>query len=312
MTILDAVILGLVEGISEYLPISSTGHLVIASSLLGLDTPEHKSAVDAFNIVIQGGAILAVLLLYWPRFAQIIRGVFKGENRGIRLAFNIGIAFCPAAILGPLLDDFLERHLFFPSPVILALALGGVYMIVIEWWRTGRISTPRFHAGGIEVDDLTPRQALWIGLAQCVAMIPGTSRSMMTITAGVLSGLKPRAAAEFSFLLGVPTLGAACLYTLAKDVWVVVQRNEAGAAAHAGAAVDGVASSDAIHQPFWEVLGVGPVAVGFLVATVSAAIAVRWLVGFLNRHGLTAFGVYRIVLALGLVGLLVGGMVRWN
>ncbi len=306
MTILDAVILGLVEGISEYLPISSTGHLVIASSLLGLDTPEHKSAVDAFNIVIQGGAILAVLLLYWPRFAQILRGVFKGENRGMRLAFNLAIAFCPAAILGPLLDDFLERHLFFPSPVIAALAIGGVYMILIEWWRTGRISTPRFHASGFEVDDLSPRQALWIGLAQCVAMIPGTSRSMMTITAGVLTGLKPRAAAEFSFLLGVPTLGAACLYTLAKDVWVVFKRNDAVSAA------DALASADSAHQPFWEVLGIAPVAVGFIVATVSAAIAVRWLVGFLNRHGLTAFGVYRIVLALGLIGLLVGGMVRWN
>lgn len=306
MTILDAVILGLVEGISEYLPISSTGHLVIASSLLGLDTPEHKGAVDAFNIVIQGGAILAVLLLYWPRFAQILRGVFRGENRGIRLAFNLLVAFCPAAILGPLLDDFLEQHLFFPSPVILALALGGVYMIVIEWWRTGRISTPRFHAGGIEVDDLTPRQALWIGLAQCVAMIPGTSRSMMTITAGVLTGLKPRAAAEFSFLLGVPTLGAACLYTLAKDVWMVMKRGDAISAA------DAVASAGSAHQPFWEVLGVAPVAVGFIVATISAAIAVRWLVGFLNRHGLTAFGVYRIVLALGLLGLLAGGMVRWS
>jgi undecaprenyl-diphosphatase len=280
---------------------------VIASSLLGLDTPEHKGAVDAFNIVIQGGAILAVLLLYWPRFAQILRGLFRGENRGIRLAFNLLVAFCPAAILGPLLDDFLEQHLFFPSPVILALALGGVYMIVIEWWRTGRISTPRFHAGGIEVDDLTPRQALWIGLAQCVAMIPGTSRSMMTITAGVLTGLKPRAAAEFSFLLGVPTLGAACLYTLAKDVWMVMKRGDAAAQG-----ADAVGSSGSAHQPFWEVLGVAPVAVGFIVATISAAIAVRWLVGFLNRHGLTAFGVYRIVLALGLLGLLAGGMVRWS
>lgn len=297
MTLLEAAILGLVEGISEFLPISSTGHLIIAASALGLDTPERKGAVDAFNIVIQGGAILAVLFLYWPRFVSIFRSLLTGEAKGFRLAVNLLIAFLPAAIAGPLLDDLLEHYLFFPTPVIAALALGGVYMIGIEQWRTGRISPPRFHACERDVDDITPLQALFIGMLQCIAMIPGTSRSMMTITAGVLSGLKPRAAAEFSFLLGVPTLGAACVYKLAKDLY------------RTGAAIEG---TDTVHRNFIQILGVGPVIVGFFVATVSAIIAVKWLVGFLNKHGLTAFGVYRIVLAVCLIGLLLGGIVRWS
>lgn len=297
MTLLEAAILGLVEGISEFLPISSTGHLIIAASALGLDTPDRKGAVDAFNIVIQGGAILAVLFLYWPRFASIFRSLLTGEAKGFRLAVNLLIAFLPAAIAGPLLDDLLEHYLFFPAPVIAALALGGVYMIGIEQWRTGRISPPRFHACERDVDDITPLQALFIGVLQCIAMIPGTSRSMMTITAGVLSGLKPRAAAEFSFLLGVPTLGAACVYKLAKDLY------------RTGSVIEG---TDTVHRNFIQILGVGPVIVGFLVAAVSAIIAVRWLVGFLNKHGLTAFGVYRIVLAICLIGLLLGGIVRWS
>lgn len=297
MTLLEAAILGLVEGMSEFLPISSTGHLIIAASALGLDTPDRKSAVDAFNIVIQGGAILAVLFLYWPRFVSIFRSLLTGEAKGFRLAVNLLIAFLPAAIAGPLLDDLLERYLFFPTPVIAALALGGVYMIGIEQWRTGRISPPRFHACERDVDDITPLQALFIGVLQCIAMIPGTSRSMMTITAGVLSGLKPRAAAEFSFLLGVPTLGAACVYKLAKDLY------------RTGSVMEG---TDAVHRNFFQILGVGPVIVGFLVATVSAIIAVKWLVGFLNKHGLTAFGVYRIVLAICLIGLLLGGIIRWS
>lgn len=288
MTPLQAVILGLIEGITEYLPVSSTGHLIIASSLLGLDTPESKSAVDAFNIVVQGGAILAVLGLYFSRVTQMLRGLLGRDNAGFSLLVNLGIAFLPAAVLGVLLDEYLERHLFFPGPVIAALALGGIYMIILDQRRRGGMAAPRFQAAEKSIHDLRPHEALFIGFMQAVAMIPGTSRSMMTITAGYLCRLKPAAAAEFSFLLGLPTLGAACCYKLYKNL------------AHATPE----------HPHMFKVLGVTPIIIGILVAAVSAAIAVKWLVAFLGRHGLSAFGWYRLVLAATLLGLIAGQVVR--
>jgi len=281
----QAIILGVVEGITEYLPVSSTGHLIIASALLGLDDPEIKPAVDTFTIVIQGGAILAVLGLYWSRVVQMLRGVFGRDHAGLLLAVNIGVAFLPAAVLGVMLSEMIERWLFHPGPVIAALMLGGVYMIVLEAWRQGRFSTPRSgmreREGGIE--SLTPGKALFIGLMQCVAMWPGTSRSMMTITGGVMVGLRPAAAAEFSFLLGLPTLGGACVYKLLKDF-------------------SGEGPSTLMT------LGLMPVLVGMAVATLAALVAVRWLVGFLNKHGLTAFGVYRLIVGMVLAGLVLGGV----
>ena len=141
LTILDAIILGIVEGITEYLPISSTGHLILASALLGLDEPpERKAAVDAFNIVIQGGAILAVIGLYWPRIVQMVRGLLGSDAAGRRLAINLIIAFLPAAVFGVLLDDLIERHLFSPIPVLAALAIGGIIMIMLGPLATARLS----------------------------------------------------------------------------------------------------------------------------------------------------------------------------
>lgn len=291
MEIWQAVILGLVEGITEYLPISSTGHLILASSLMGLDTPEAKASVDAFNIVIQGGAILAVLGLYRERVLQMIRGLLGRDAPGLRLAINIVIAFLPAAVLGVLLNDYIEAALFHAGPVLAALALGGVYMILLDRWKI------RVHleAGDDDetthtrdITELTWRQALIVGFMQTIAMIPGTSRSMMTITGGVLVGLKPRQAAEFSFLLGLPTLGGACVYSLLKNL---------------------KESSDAGTPNMFEVIGWGPIIAGFAVATVSAMLAVRWLVGFLNRHGLEAFGWYRLALCAVLGGLMLLGVV---
>lgn len=292
MTPLQAAVLGVVEGLTEYLPISSTGHLIITSSLLGLDSPSSKSAVDAFNIVIQGGAILAVVGLYWSRFVQMLRGLLGKDNAGFALLMNLGIAFVPAAALGPLLDDWLEARLFFTGPVAGALALGGVYMIVVDQRRRGGLARPRFAGGDRGVEELRPHEALFIGLLQCIAMIPGTSRSMMTITGGYFCRLRPAAAAEFSFLLGVPTLGAACLYKLAKNI--MLSRGPEGAG----------------HPNMFELLGAMPIVIGLVVAMVSAALAVKWLVGFLGRSGLTPFGWYRLVLAATLVGLVVGGVVR--
>ena len=285
-----AVILGLVEGITEYLPVSSTGHLILASSLLGLDEPpELKAAVDAFNIVIQGGAILAVLGLYRERVWQMIRGVLGQNPAGLRLAIALFVAFLPAAVFGVLLDEAIEARLFFAGPVLAALALGGIYMIVLDRMRlrTHRIAEADESTQAPperELEDIGLTRALFIGVLQCIAMWPGTSRSMMTITGGVLAGLSPRKAAEFSFLLGLPTLGGACVYKLYKNV-------------------------TGEGPNMFEVFGWLPILLGLAVATISAAFAVRWLVGFLNKHGLEPFGWYRLVLAAALGAAVWGGWV---
>ncbi|MEQ1505530.1 MAG: undecaprenyl-diphosphate phosphatase [Myxococcota bacterium] len=277
MTWWQAVVLGLVEGITEYLPVSSTGHLILASWLLGLDDPATKASVDAFEIVIQGGAILAVIGLYRARVQRMILGILGHDPAGRRLAINLVVAFLPAILLGPILDDVIEAHLFHVGPVLLALAAGGAVMIAL-----GR----RPLAAPISLDDVTPKQALTIGLLQCVAMWPGTSRSMMTIVGGTLVGLAPAQAAELSFLIGLPTLGAACAFKLLKNV---VHAHQDGT------------------QNLFEQLGFLPVAIGIVVATVSAAVAVRWLVSFLARRGLAPFGWYRIGLAAVLLVLVFAG-----
>lgn len=280
----QAIILGLVEGITEYLPVSSTGHLIIVSSLLGLGSdPQTARAVDAFNIIVQGGAILAVLGLYRARVMQMIAGLFGRDADGAQLLLHLVIAFAPAAVLGVLFNDFIERVLFGSGPVAGALIVGGVYMIVVELWREGKLGRGRLHMEGGGLEDLTPMKALLIGVLQCFALWPGTSRSMMTITGGVFAGLRPAAAAEFSFLLGLPTLGGAMVYRLIKDL-----------------------SGDG--PTMFESLGAMPVAIGILVATVSAAAAVKWLVGFLNKHGLAGFGWYRIVVGVVMVGLMLSGV----
>ena len=291
----QAIVLGLVEGITEFLPISSTGHLVIASSLMGLgDDPQHKQAVDAFNIVIQGGAILAVLGLYWRSVIRMARGLIGRDPAGRRLALNLLVAFLPAGVLGPLLDDWIESRLMSIGPVVAALMLGGLGMILLERWRRrsapGQVHEPTQPPESPDawMDTLTWRQSLLIGLAQCVAMWPGTSRSMMTIVGGVVVGLKPRQAAEFSFLLGLPTLGGACVYKLAKNLW---------------AARKGEAPS------MFDLLGVAPIVLGLVVATVSAFLAIKWLVSFLTRHGLEPFGWYRIGVGVALLGLWLAGLV---
>ena len=283
MTLLEAIILGLVEGITEYLPVSSTGHLILANALLGLDDPAREKAVYAFTIIIQGGAILAVLGLYRARVVQMLRGLLGRDPVGLRLARNIVIAFLPAAVLGLLLDDIIESHLGNNVWAVLgALFLGGIWMIWLGRGRAGRTADGDDRAGGRGIEDLTARTALAIGLMQCVAMWPGTSRSMMTIAGGTLLGLRPKDAAEFSFLLGLPTLGGACVYKLATS-----------------------------HEEL-RTLGWLPVLVGIAVATGSAALAVKWLVGFLTKHGLAPFGWYRIALAIGLGAAVAFGVVTFG
>jgi len=270
MTIYEALILGLVEGITEYLPVSSTGHLVLTQWLLGLDQPpEIKRAVDTLLIVIQGGGILAVLGLYATRVRQMLRGLAGSDAAGRHLLIALLIAFLPAAIFGVLLDSMIESALMHPLPVIIALAIGGVLMIIV-----GRGPRRKSDSDGPDdVTELSLRAALLIGLIQCLAMIPGTSRSMVTIVGGMLCGLRPVHAAEFSFLLGLPTLGGACVYKL-------------------------VTNLSGEGPNLFETLGVLPIVIGFITATAAAGLAIAWLVSYLNRHGLAAFGWYRIVLAI--------------
>lgn len=286
----QAIVLGIVEGVTEYLPISSTGHLILAAHFMGLaKNPQLKNAVDAFAIVIQGGAILAVLGLYWPRVLQMIRGLLGKDPAGLRLVVALVCAFLPAAIIGKLFDKHIEAALFFAGPVIAAMILGGAYMLIVDEWRRGRFG---LNAGPgvpeMDVTDVTPRQAVAIGLLQCIAMWPGTSRSMMTITGGMFMGLRPKQAAEFSFLLGLPTLTAATLYKLYKNY---AESKQAGV------------------PNLFETLGGVTCLVGIAAAAISAALAIKWLVGFLNKHGLAPFGWYRILLGLVLFGLSIAGVI---
>ena len=273
----------MVEGITEFLPVSSTGHLILAAALLGSTDPAAKSAQDAFLIILQGGAVLSVLGVYWRRVLEMLRGLLGRSVAGSRLVVHLTLAFAPAVVMGKLFGERVEKWLFHAEPVLAALFLGGVWMIWLS--RPGSRSRSRAVQG---IDDLDWRRALGIGLFQCLALWPGTSRSMVTIAGGVLLGLRPREAAEFSFLLGVPTLGGATVYKLATHLR------------------DTAASG---NPTLFEQLGPDTVLLGMLVAAVSAGLTVRWLVEFLNRHGLAVFGWYRIGLALVLGALLAMGVV---
>jgi undecaprenyl-diphosphatase len=288
----QALVLGVIEGITEYLPISSTGHLVVAQRLMGIGTESAvgaKAAADGFAICIQGGAILAVLGLYLPRVLQMLCGVLGKDAAGLRLALAIVISFLPAVVLGLLFNDWIEEKLFSLWPIIGAWVVGGVAILVAAWWR--RRHPPR--GGAKELLEMTWNMALFIGLMQCVAMWPGTSRSLMTIVGGILVGLTVQAAVEYSFLLGVLTLTAA---TVKKALWKV----------------DGL---DAYHHWWggahlmWDSYGPLPIVVGVVAAAISAALAVKWLVTYLQSHGLSIFGWYRIALGLVAGGLVVSGWV---
>jgi undecaprenyl-diphosphatase len=295
----QAVVLGLVEGITEYLPISSTGHLIVAASLMGLHNDDARAqAVHTFEIAIQGGAIAAVVGLYFPRFVQMLKGLLGKDDAGFALFVNICIAFVPAAVVGLLLKDAIDKYLFNIPAVIIAFILGGVFMIVID----RRLITPKRFAGpsggGKEVTDLTPGDAVKIGLLQVLSLWPGTSRSMTTITGGAMCGLRPAAAAEFSFLLGMPTLLAATGYSMLKNIKAAKAEQLLAEAEHRAPKF-----GTFIHD-----LGATNVVIGALVAAVSAAVAVHWLVGFLNRRGLAPFGYYRLIAAVVLFVLMVLGI----
>lgn len=277
----EALVLGVVQGVTEFLPISSTGHLIIANRALGLGFEDKekteemeytmKDAVDSYAIVIQGGTMLAIVFLYWKRIGSILLGLMGRDRKGLRLARNILLAFLPAAGLGLFLGGWIEEHLFSPTTVMVALVVGAMVMFGVERWRSGKLEEQDEGDCGLDLDELTVGQALGIGGLQCIAMWPGVSRSMITIVGGYVAGLNPGGAAEFSFLLGLVTLSAASFYELLFD---------------------------GVHMV--KVLNLGPAIFGCGVAFVTGAIAVRWLVNYLTRNGLSLFAWYRIALAVGI------------
>jgi undecaprenyl-diphosphatase len=259
---LQALILGVVEGLTEYLPVSSTAHLILAQRALGI---ENDAAAKAYAICIQAGAIVAVLGIFARRVGQMLRGLLGQDPQGLRLALQLLVAFVPAAVAGLLLEKKIEQYLFGLWPVVAAWFVGGLAILAVVY-------TPRFgreSAGqGRTLEQLTWAGALGIGLMQCLGMWPGTSRSLVTILGGLLAGLGMEAALEFSFLLGLITLTAATGYKALKDGSVVLER-----------------------------YGLTNTLIGFVAAAVAAAVAVAWMLHYLRRRGLALFGYYRIALA---------------
>jgi undecaprenyl-diphosphatase len=298
LSVVDAVVLGVIEGVTEFLPVSSTGHLIIATRVLGLESEQPltsrdgqllwyrrpsakrpngepltlKLAADTYTIVIQFGAIAAVALLYWPQLLAMLRGLLGRDSAGLRLLINLLIAFIPAAVIGLVAHDWIDAHLFGVGPVIVAQVAGALLMFYAEAWRRRRAAvfattSPPFGAAEAFAD-LTPKSAAGIGALQVLAMWPGTSRSMTTIVGGYFAGLDPRRAAEFSFILGFVTLTAATVFKSYKSGAAMIQ-----------------------------VFGWSHVLLGALVAAVVAALCVRFLVRWLTRHGLGIFAWYRIAVA---------------
>lgn len=283
MTYLQAAVLGLVEGLTEYLPVSSTGHLLIAERLMGIDTggssnptQSRKDAAGAYAICIQAGAIVAVLGLYFRRVKQMILGLAGKDPAGLRLAVNLMAAFLPAAVLGFALHRIIKEYLFGPWPVVFAWLTGGVAILLLAR-RTG--PTRKDMPPGKALTDMNIRMALVIGLAQCVAMWPGVSRSLATILGGLLVGLPTAAAVEFSFLLGVVTLGAATSFDAIKHGHEMLAN-----------------------------FNVLSILLGLVVAFFAAVVSVKWMVSYLNNHGLEIFGYYRIGVAVLAAALILAGV----
>ena len=272
-TLLTALLLGIVEGLTEFLPVSSTGHLIVAGSLLGYTGDQAKM----FEIVIQAGAILAVCWEYRVRLAGVARGLFT-DPAARRFAVNLLVAFLPAAALGLAFNPAIKARLFAPVPVALAFVAGALVILWAERRQRARPETVRVTS----VDAMRWTDALLVGCAQAVALVPGTSRSGATIIGGMLFGLSRVAATEFSFFLAIPTLFAATGYSLWKDATLL--------------------SAEALPA-----LGAG-----FAAAFVSAFACVRWLIRYVSHHDFVPFAWYRIAFGALILATAYAGVVRWD
>jgi undecaprenyl-diphosphatase len=272
-TLLTAAILGLVEGLTEFLPVSSTGHLIVAASLLNYTGDKAK----LFEIVIQAGAILAVCWEYRRKLIGVAAGLFS-DRAAQRFTINLAVAFLPAAILGLAFSRVIKAHLFAPVPVASAFVVGAFVILWAERRQRRNPGTVRIES----VDQMRWSDALKIGIAQAFALIPGTSRSGATIIGGMLFGLSRPAATEFSFFLAIPTLLAATGYELVRNR-------------------DLLAAGD-----------LAMIGVGFIVAFISALLVVRWLLRYVAHHDFIPFAWYRIAFGLVIIGTAYAGLVRWD
>lgn len=268
LILLKAFLLGIVEGLTEFLPISSTGHLILVGDLLNFNDDKAK----VFTVAIQLGAILAVCWEYRERLIGVIRNL--GTRQANRSVLNLFIAFLPAAVLGLLFIKTIKYYLFHPLPVATALIVGGILIL----WAERRV-----HVIDVEsVDDMDWKHALKVGCAQCLALIPGTSRSGATIIGGLFFGLSRKAAAEFSFFLAIPVMFAATFY----DVYR--------------------------HQEFLHINDLGMFTVGFVAAFASALVAIRGLIRYISHHDFTLFAWYRIGFGLIVLFTAYSGLIDWS
>ncbi|MBF0648168.1 MAG: undecaprenyl-diphosphate phosphatase [Prevotella sp.] len=277
MSIIEAIIIAIVEGLTEFLPVSSTGHMIIAQSLLGVESNEF---VKAFTVIIQFGAILSVIVLYWKRFFRF-REVPESENTGFlkyvlykyEFYWKLLMGFIPAAILGFIFNDMIDELLESVLVVSIMLVLGGILMLFVDKW---------FNRPEEGEQEITYKNAFIIGCYQCIAMIPGVSRSMATIVGGMSRGLSRKNAAEFSFFLAVPTMAAATGYKLLKLIM-----------------------SDTGFELLKDNMGV--LVIGNVVAFIVALLAIKFFIGFVTKYGFKLFGWYRIIVGGILLALLLSG-----
>jgi undecaprenyl-diphosphatase len=272
MLLMKAAVMGVVEGLTEFLPVSSTGHLILAGSLMGFDDARAK----VFEIAIQTGAIFAVVLVYWHKIRDTVLAL-PTQPQARRFAMNVAIGFFPAVILGLTFGKAIKAHLFTPEVVASTFIIGG---FIILWAERRQARNPAL-ARVAEADAMTPLDALKVGLVQCLAMVPGTSRSGATIIGGMWLGLSRKAATDFSFYLAIPTLIGAGVYSLYKE------------------------------RALLSVSDIPLFLVGLGVSFVSAWLCVRWLLRFISTHSFVGFAYYRI--AFGLIVLLTAwsGVVTW-
>lgn len=270
--LIKAAIMGIVEGLTEFLPISSTGHLILAGSLLGFD----DAKAHVFDIAIQTGAIFAVILVYWQKIRDTLVAL-PTQRQAQSFALNVLIAFVPAVVLGLLFGKAIKAHLFTPTVVASTFIIGGFIIL----WAEARYKANPGLARIADVDQMTAWDALKVGLVQCLAMVPGTSRSGATIIGGMFLGLSRKAATDFSFYLAIPTLIGAGAYSLYKD------------------------------RALLSMADVPLFAVGLVMSFVSAWLCVRWLLRFISTHSFVGFAYYRIAFGLVVLGTAWTGTVTW-
>ena len=267
--LVKAAIMGVVEGLTEFLPISSTGHLILAGALLGFEGEKAK----VFEIAIQTGAILAVIIVYWGKIRETLVGL-ASQRQAQRFALNVLVGFLPAAVIGLLAYKTIKAHLFNPGVVAGAFIVGALVILWVEKTKPVKVRIE-------SVDDMTPLDALKVGFAQCFGMIPGTSRSGATIIGGMLFGLSRKAATEFSFFLAIPTLVGAGAYSLYKE------------------------------RALLSVADLPLFTVGFVFSFISAWLCVRWLLRYISTHSFTPFAWYRIAFGIVVLATAWSGLVTW-